>query len=451
MNTCLHNLDFSSSADWLNKTNREDCFDTAEFNILKLLSLLVGLSLTVLNLTSCSIVVPDWRHVDDSPFINIHEEDISNPVFTVEDVRGDIADADFVADPFLFHEDDTWYMFFELATTRRSLHYERPTGEKSGDTRNIRWGRIGLATSDDGLNWTYRRVVLDELYAVDDPRGSVHHSYPLVIKYDNRYFMITEAYMQNQIRFYEASSFPDDWERVYTITKCTGDDSTLVTPGQCITTANPAIGDIDPSLIRYQGKWWMFSNQGDDCYLYYSDHLLSGWIEHPLSPVVMNDSSKARPGGRAFVFDGDRIIRLAQKGDVRYGQRIRAFEVTTLTEDDYAEHEITDAAPFCTEGGVFCESGDISCNAASCEGVEDAWNLCGMHNLDPWWTGEHWLIITDGYGCNAGWSIGIYTTRFVPSSSGGKEPFKERDVEIREDVSDDVETRPDVQRDFEVR
>lgn len=420
--------------------------------MIKLLSLIVSLSLAVLIITSCT--VPDWRHVDISPFANIHEEGIHNPVLTAEHVRDDVADADFVADPFLFHEDDTWYMFFEVAAEKRRLHPETSNGIKSDEdnTQEIRWGRIGLATSDDGLNWTYRRIVLDEIYPPDDSRGSVHHSYPQVIKNNNRYFMITEAYMQDQIRLYEARNFPDNWERVYTITKCTGDTSTLVTPGQCITTVNPAIGDIDPSIFRYQGKWWMFSNQGGNCYLYFSDHLLSGWTEHPLSPVVENDNSKARPGGRAFVFDGDRIIRLAQKGDVRYGQRVRAFEVTTLTEDDYAEHEISEAAPFCISGGVFCESGgDLSCDEASCEGREDAWNLCGMHNLDPWWTGEHWLMVTDGYGCRDSWSIGIFTSTPLPLSSGGKDPYEERDIEIREDVTDETEIRPDIRKDIEIR
>ena len=418
-----------------------------------LLFLVVGLFIWILKDISFVPMPAGWSigiYTGQSPFDLVAPENVDNPVLTGKDVS-DVT-AEYVADPFMVKENSIWYMFFEVAAAKSRLHPETSTGAKSASTQSIRWGRIGLATSDDGFNWTYRRIVLDELYPRDDPRGSVHHSYPLIIKHYNRYFMITEAYMQNQIRFYEARNFPDDWERVYTITKCTGDTSTLVTPGQCIETGNPVIGDLDPSIFRYQGKWWMFSGQGDDCYLYYSDHLLSGWTEHPLSPVVPNDDSQARPGGRAFVFDGDRVIRLAQKGDDRYGQRVRAFEVTTLTEDDYQDYEITEGAPFCTNGGVFCESGGgLYCDEAYCEESEDAWNLCCMHNLDLWWTGEYWLMVTDGRGCRDSWSIGIFVGTPGPLSAGGKDPFEERDMEIREDVTDESEIRTDIPQDVEIR
>ena len=120
------------------------------------------------------------------------------------------------------------------------------------------------------------------------------------------------------------------------------------------------------------------------------------------------------------LFDKNRIIRLAQKCNVRYGQRVRAFEITTLTEDDYdePEDEISGGAPFCLDGGVFCESGGVEDCASSvdCPDRVPSWNLCGMHNFDAWWTGDHWLIVTDGYKCiyqtgrgyTDDWSIGIY-------------------------------------------
>jgi hypothetical protein len=165
----------------------------------------------------------------------------------------------------------------------------------------------------------------------------------------------------------------------------------------------------------------MFGGAGSNSYLYlyYSDDLLGGWTEHPLSPIVANDRSMARPGGRAFVFDEDRIIRLAQKCDVRYGQRVRAFEITTLDEFAYDEYEIAEGAPFCESGGVFCETDEAdSCSGIiPCDEREDMWNLCGMHNLDAWWTGDRWLMVTDGYKCigqtpdfTDDWAIGIFVS-----------------------------------------
>lgn len=60
--------------------------------------------------------------------------------------RLDIADlpADFVADPFVVRHDSRWFMFFE-AFSRIDFR-----------------GLIGLATSQDGLQWTYERAVLRE-------------------------------------------------------------------------------------------------------------------------------------------------------------------------------------------------------------------------------------------------------------------------------------------------
>ena len=80
-------------------------------------------------------------------------------------------------------------MFFEAADT---------TGK----------GHIGLATSPDGLQWTYDRIVLTE---------SFHLSYPYVFKYDGIYYMIPETYHANSIRVYQATNFPYDWAFVSTI------------------------------------------------------------------------------------------------------------------------------------------------------------------------------------------------------------------------------------------
>ncbi|MCP4712263.1 MAG: glycoside hydrolase family 43 protein [Planctomycetes bacterium] len=387
-------------------------------------------------LGGCSGMTPDWSFVDFSPLDCITTAEVTNPVLTASDVNRALAasvdpviiDVDFVADPFLYRDGDTWYMFFEVAKWGR-LSITPP--------RNTHWGRIGLATSPDGLSWTYDRIVMDDIvFAADgevDGDASVHHSYPQVFKYGSNYYMVTEAFRQDQIRFYRASDFPYDWEWVYTLWKC-GTDATA-TPGACIDTPHATIGDIDPTIIRYNGKWWMFASANNRiCYLYYSDNLLDGWVEHPQSPIA-TDSRWARPAGRAFVYADDQIIRLAQKCNDRYGQRVKAFLVTTLTETEYVEEPLSEGAPFCPTGWVFCETGDAdSCERTGCADRADTWNLCGMHHFDAWWTGTRWLIVTDGHGCLQGqdsWSIGIF--QCAPDLEGHR-PFEERDIEIRQDV-----------------
>jgi hypothetical protein len=247
--------------------------------------------------------------------------------------------------------------------------------------------------------------------------------------------MITEAFRQRQIRFYRAACFPYVWERVYTLWKCGSVGA--AEPGDCIDTPRDKIGSVDPTIIRYNGKWWLFASPHDSngsCYLYYSDHLLDGWVEHPQSPIP-TDARWARPAGRAFVYADDQIIRLSQKCDERYGQRVKAIRVTTLTETEYAEEPLSGGAPFCDTGWVFCETGDADlCQDTACDDRPATWNLCGMHHFDAWWTGTRWLIVTDGYRClqsQDDWSIGIF--QCAPDLAAHP-PSEEREIEIRQDV-----------------
>jgi hypothetical protein len=295
-------------------------------------------------------VIPDWTDVLQSPFpVTVTSAD--NPVLTAAMVT-DVSAA-FVADPFLFHENGTWYMFFEV--------YDWGTAR----------GKIGLATSSDGLNWQYDRIVLSE---------SFHLSYPMVLKVDGRYFMIPETWEAGEVRLYEASNFPYSWH--YSETLVAGRNF------------------VDASVFYYNQMWWMFvSATGNSaCYLYYSDDLTGGWVEHPRSPIVAGDSSKARLGGRSFVYDTDRVVRVVQKDDLYYGEQVRIFMVDVLNEFDYSEHEIP-------ESPILVPSGS-------------GWNANGMHHFDPWWTGDHWLCAVDGFGANDEWAIGIYVASHSSSPNG---------------------------------
>ncbi len=132
-------------------------------------------------------IVPDWTTVPYEPF-DLVPAVPDNPVLVASDVTDGYAAL--VADPFIFHEDDTWYMFFE------AYMYNPPAG------------RICLATSSDGLAWTYDRVVLDD---------GTHHSFPCVFKYDGSYYMVPESSAQDRIPLYRAANFPYDWEYVATL------------------------------------------------------------------------------------------------------------------------------------------------------------------------------------------------------------------------------------------
>lgn len=293
--------------------------------------------------------IPDWSTVTTEPFNLIDPSNIANPILTASDV--DDVDAEFVADPFLFFENNQWYLFFEVLN------------------KFTNHGDIALATSSDGFHWTYEQVVLDE---------SFHLSYPYIFKWQDDYYMIPETKPANSIRLYKSVEFPYKWTF----------ESTLI----------DGVGGLDSSIFYYDGKWWMFTSPGLNRILdlYYSENLKGPWTRHPESPIVASDASLARSGGRSFVFDNNRIIRIAQKSDVVYGQQVRAFEVDTLTETQYEEHEILES-PILKEG--------------------IGWNATGMHQFDPWWTGSYWLCSVDGK-IGETWSIGIYVTDADTDSDG---------------------------------
>ena len=293
--------------------------------------------------------IPDWSSVTAEPFNLIEPLNIVNPILTASDI--DDVDAAYVADPFLFFENDLWYMFFEVWN------------------KNTNQGDIAFATSNDGFHWTYQQVVLDETF---------HLSYPYVFKWQNVYYMIPETKKANSVRLYKSVEFPFKWAFVGTLL----DD----------------FGGLDSSIFYFNGKWWMFTSPGQNSILnlYYANNLTGPWTEHPKSPIVAGDASRARSGGRSFVFNNNRLIRIAQKCDVVYGQRIRAFEVDILTETQYEEYEIPES-PILAEGA--------------------GWNETGMHQFDPWWTGSYWLCAVDG-NINQTWSIGIYVTNTDTDSDG---------------------------------
>ena len=140
-----------------------------------------------------------------SPFCFAPADSIHDPVLT----RNDVCDvsAGYVADPFMINVEGTWYMFFEVLNERSKK------------------GEIGLATSLDGLRWSYRQIVLDEPF---------HLSYPYVFEWNNEFFMVPETFQTNSVRLYRAEAFPFRWSLVATLLE--GKDY------------------VDSSLVRFGGQ-----------------------------------------------------------------------------------------------------------------------------------------------------------------------------------------------------
>ncbi len=275
-------------------------------------------------------------YVGESPFAFRSPDNISNPVLTHADVSD--VPAMFVADPFMLRGKHAWYMFFEVMN--------RQSGSGKGD--------IGLATSDDGLKWTYQQIVLTEPF---------HLSYPYVFEWANDYYMIPETYKANSIRLYKAVDFPTKWSFVETLLD--GRDF------------------VDSCIFQINDMWWLLTGHGtppfraDVLRLYYADDPLGPWLEHPASPLIEGNPHIARPAGRVLVFN-NRVIRYTQDCDPDYGTLVRAFEITELTTTSYREQEV-DGNPVLTASGA-------------------GWNQSGMHHIDPHpLDGGRWMACVDGF------------------------------------------------------
>lgn len=270
-------------------------------------------------------------YTGDSPFQLQAPSHHQNPVLTHAAVS-DIT-AKFVADPFLVRGDGVWYMFFEIMN------------------RDTSKGEIGLAESNNGLDWRYRQSVLVEPF---------HLSYPQVFKWRDEHYMIPESLQADAVRLYRSEGFPGRWSCVGRLLKGAW---------------------ADPSIFRYADKWWLFAcsppYEHDSLWLYFADHLLGPWLPHPANPIVAGDKQRARPAGRVLVFE-DRIVRFAQDCMERYGSQVRAFEISELTTTSYVEREHPNS-PVLTAGG-------------------DGWNRLGMHHVDPHLMPDgSWIACVDGY------------------------------------------------------
>ena len=257
----------------------------------------------------------------------------ARPVLTRDDVT-DVS-ASYVADPFLARSSNGWHMLFEV------WNWEANKGE------------IGLASSADGDNWSYDGIVLAEQF---------HLSYPHVFCWEEDWYLVPESSQANEVRLYRAADFPRRWTQAGTLLE-----------GEY----------VDPSLFRFEERWWLFAGRGhDELRLFGADSLSGPWVEHPESPVVAGDLSRARPAGRVLV-EKARLVRFGQDCSPVYGSAVHAFEIVELTPERYRERPLSQR-PLMTGSGR-------------------GWNAGGMHHVDLQNDPRGgWIAAVDGWDLRPG-------------------------------------------------
>ncbi len=280
-------------------------------------------------------------YVGSSPLSLHPSKDINNPVLSYKDILD--VNAEFVADPFMFQRKDKWYMFFEVMNTT--------TGH----------GDIGLATSPNGVNWTYKKIVLDEPF---------HLSFPYIFESEGDIYMLPESADANAIRIYKADVFPTRWTYIEDLVEGRYADSTI---------------------LHHDNIWWLFTTNphpnSDSVYLFHADNLLGPWLEHPMNPVVEYKARGARSAGKIIEFE-NRIIRFVQDIYPTYGKSARAYEIVNLSKSHYEEKPIGNDTIVTATG--------------------NGWNARGMHHIDAHKIGDKsWIAVVDGIGRSKNIVFGI--------------------------------------------
>ena len=257
---------------------------------------------------------------------------VSCPVLTFKDVTD--LPASFVADPFMVHSGGRWHMFFEAMDEIVGL------------------GRVCHATSTNLRDWSYQGIVLKERF---------HLAYPYVFSYMNEFYMIPDS-PGNGIRLYKATDFPRKWSLVVQVRE----DNEY----------------SDSSIFWDSNSWWLFTAWAPDkctpkCLrLFYSDSLMSGWQEHPKSPVVKTDGKSVRPAGSVRRLRDGRLIRFAQEGKNFYGECVRAVEIEKLDRSSYTE--MNGQHPILQAGA-------------------ESWRTGGMHHIDAHYVDDQLVCCVDGW------------------------------------------------------
>ncbi|MBI1425221.1 MAG: hypothetical protein GC149_17370 [Gammaproteobacteria bacterium] len=242
--------------------------------------------------------------------------------------------AAFVADPFLVQRgENEFYLFYEIFNT---------------DTNK---GEIAFSKSTDGTRWEYQKVILSENY---------HLSYPYVFRSENDYFMIPESSQDYSVKLYKAVEFPAKWEYVKTLLS--------------------GYHFADASIFKHKGYWWLFvsTRENDTLNLYYADSIYGPWSLHKKSPLIRNNLSIARPGGRVVEIES-KLYRIAQNCNGYYGKNISIFEIVEISTDEYKEKLVNES--FLKESN------------------KGSWNSKGMHHMDCVKVADRkWLVSVDGFG-----------------------------------------------------
>lgn len=204
-----------------------------------------------------------------------------------------------VADPFLFVNNDTLFLFYEQKKLRHN-------------------GTIMMMHTDDLEIWSEPVEVLREPF---------HLSYPWVFEKDGRIYMIPETCGDKSVRLYEAVNRELTEFRLVRKLVVQNENNEL------------EFSFSDSSIVERNGMYYLFTTMRskgiNQLHLLCSDKFLGEYKEHPKSPICV-DNKYGRNAGHLIKYCGE-LYRFAQDCEKGYGDNVHVLKVKELSTYNYEE------------------------------------------------------------------------------------------------------------------
>ncbi len=229
-----------------------------------------------------------------------------------EEVRWDVAVTNGSLERFIENPRNAW-LYWVARDEREFLADPFVTRGESGRPRllceTMNGSIPGIVAIDIDDRFGERRPILDGVGAA---------SYPYVFEVDHELWLTPEQHGRGSLGAYRISGL--DTEPVRAILD--------------------GIAAVDPTIIRYEGRWWLFCTLADDgpnyaLRIYWSEHPSGPWHPHKRNPAKV-DVKGARPAGNFFLRNGV-LHRPAQDCTGRYGRAIGIQRIDVLTPEDFEE------------------------------------------------------------------------------------------------------------------
>ncbi len=208
---------------------------------------------------------------------------------------------EFWADPFIVENKDDLFIFYEV------FNYFTNRGHISYIIYNKNKNKIAK-----------KSILLKEKF---------HISYPQIVKYKEKYYMIPETYQNGTVNLYEFIEFPNKvkLKSILLNNIITVDSTMFINKNEFYLFTNP----------RYEDR----IDDEEHLDIYYSSKITGPFQKIMNKNIEKYDKSNLRMAGN-ILEDDDKLYRISQNCENIYGEHMNVNEVTVLSKNIYHEKHL---------------------------------------------------------------------------------------------------------------